>query len=143
MPISPECAGSAGEGRRRARQCHGLNLSLYHCVAMLPFLHPRASTRQERGSRVAEGRSGVAHKLLWQDCESTRVGPQNVGGGSQDPVTRCWECVRRGGQTSARKLLPFYFQFFYEETFKNDLHTQMVFWGGKESGLEMEFFLRL
>lgn len=23
VPSSPECAGSAGEGRRRARQCHG------------------------------------------------------------------------------------------------------------------------
>lgn len=39
---------------------------------------------------------------------SIGVGLQNVGGGSQDPVTRCWECARRGGQTSARKLLPFF-----------------------------------
>ncbi|XP_016016772.2 uncharacterized protein LOC107519053 [Rousettus aegyptiacus] len=33
--------------------------------------------------------------------------------------------------------------FFYAETFKNDLHTQMVFWGSKKSELETEFFLRL
>lgn len=49
VPSSPECAGSAGEGRRRARQCHGLifiPISLC-CVAILP-----AWTRRERGARV-------------------------------------------------------------------------------------------
>lgn len=38
--------------------------------------------------------------------------------------------------------LSFYFQFFYEETFKNDLHTNGLL-GVKKSGLETEFFLRL
>lgn len=111
---------------------------------LLPSPSPQAWTRRERVSRGAEGRSGVAHKLLWKDSESTRVGPQNVGGGSQDPVTRCWsvgEGVVR--HLFGNRFLSFYFQFFYAETFKNDLHTQMVFWGSKKSELETEFFLRL
>ncbi|KAB0401753.1 hypothetical protein E2I00_016113, partial [Balaenoptera physalus] len=63
---------------------------------------------RERGSWGAVGRFGVVHNLVWRDLGSTGVRPQNVGGGSQDPVTRSWECARRGGQTSARKLLPFF-----------------------------------
>lgn len=75
VPRSPECAGSAGEGRRRARQCHGLifiPISLC-CVAPLPPLLGRDA--QGEGPRGAVGRSGVAHKLLRRDRESTRVGP--------------------------------------------------------------------
>ncbi|XP_039734031.1 uncharacterized protein LOC120615023 [Pteropus medius] len=136
--------GGRGKGRRRARQCHGLifiPISLC-CAATLP-VSPGLDAQGE-GLRGAEGRSGVAHKLLWKDCESTRVGPQNVGGGSEDPVTRCWSV----GEGVVRHLfgncfLSFYFQFFYAETFKNYLQTQMVFWGSKESRLETEFFLRL
>lgn len=72
------------------------------------------------------------------------MGLQNVGGGSQDPVTRCWECARRGGQTSARKLLPFFLLsvFLRGDIKKRLAHTNGLF-GVKKSGLETEFFLRL
>lgn len=56
MPSSPECAGSAGEGRRRARQCHGLifiPLSLC-CVAPLPPSLPRPG-RAGRGAPGCRG----------------------------------------------------------------------------------------
>lgn len=108
MPSSPECAGSAGEGRCRARQCHGLIFipTSLCCTATHPA--PPGLGVQGEGLRGAVGLSGVVPKLLWRGCGSTRVGLPNVGGGSRDPVTRCWECARRGGQTSAGKLLPFF-----------------------------------
>lgn len=66
VPRSPECAGSAGEGRLRARQCHGLifmPISLCRGAPLPAFPGPGA---QGEGLRGAVGRSGVAHKPLWR-----------------------------------------------------------------------------
>lgn len=85
-------------------------LNIYPYIIVLHCYPPRPPGLdvQGEGLRGAVGLSGVVHKLLWRGCGSTRVGLPNVGGGSRDPVTRCWECARRGGQTSAGKLLPFF-----------------------------------
>jgi hypothetical protein len=108
VPSSPECAGSAGEGRRRARQCHGLIFIPISLLLRCPLRLLGSGRAGKEGSGWGRGRPGVVSNLVGRDCGSTRVGPQNVGGGSRDPVTRCWECASRGGQTSARKLLPFF-----------------------------------
>lgn len=147
VPRSPECAGSAGEGRRRARQCHGLifiPISLC-CVAPLPPLPGRDA--QGEGPRGAVGRSGVAHKLLRRDRESTRVGPKSVGGGSQDPVTRCLGVCEKGWSDICSKIASFLSTFSFST--RKHLKTTCItngLWGGgggvKESGLEMALFLR-
>lgn len=110
---------------------------------LLPSPPAQAWRCRERGSWDAVGRFGVVHNLVWRDRGSTGVRPQNVGGGSQDPVTRSWECARRGGQTSARKLLPFFplSVFLRGHILKRLAHTNGLF-RVKESGLEAEFFLR-
>lgn len=59
------------------------------------------------------GREGYA--ATWGSSEAGvkapgvhAYGAAGPGWGSEDPVTRCWESASRGGQTSARKLLPFF-----------------------------------
>lgn len=135
MPRSPECAGSAGEGRRRARQCHGLifiPISLC-CVAPLPPLPGRDA--QGEGPRGAVGRSGVAHKLLRRDRESTRVGPKSVGGGSQDPVTRCLGVCEKGWSDICSKIASFLSTFSFST--RKHLKTTCItngLWGGGGGG---------
>lgn len=94
----PGARGRGGAGRVNVTAQY---LYLYRC-SRLPSPAPGAWTCGGRGVLGAFG--------SW--CEGaggfTRVGPAEWGWGSRDPVTRCWEYASRGGQTSARKLLPFF-----------------------------------
>lgn len=85
VPSSPECAGSAGEGRRRARQCHGLIfIPISWCgVAPLPPLPPRPG-RAGRGAPGCRGTSRGRAQAAVEGTGSPSVWGRRlwVGGGA-------------------------------------------------------------
>lgn len=96
MPSSPECGGG---------EAPGASMSRLNFIPIPSFSLPSPTPGPGRaGSGASWGRSEAGVK-------APGVHPSGAaywGWGSQDPVTRCWECASRGGQTSARKLLPFF-----------------------------------
>lgn len=102
-----------GGGEAPGTSMSQLNIYPYIIVSLLPSVFPRAWTHRERGSPGAVGRSGVVHKLLWRDCESTRVGPLSVGGGSQDPVTRCLGVCEKGWSDICSEIASFLSTFSF------------------------------
>lgn len=87
-------------------------LNIYPYIIVLRC-YPSCLDAQGEGRQGAMGRPGVAHKLLWRACESTRVGPQCVGGGSQDPVTRCLGVCEKGWSDICSKIASFLSTFIF------------------------------
>lgn len=94
----PGARGRGGAGRVNVTAQY---LYLDRC-SRLPSLTPGAWTGGVRGvlGEFGSWREGTG--------DFTRVRPQNGVGAPRTLVTRCWEYASRGGQTSARKLLPFF-----------------------------------
>lgn len=142
MPSSPECAGSAGEGRRRARQCHGLIfIPISLCCAATLSACPGLDVQGKgllgcRGTFRGRGEPGVQRPRV-HPC-----GAAECGWGLPGPCNPMLGVCEKGWSDICSEIVSFLstFSFSTKRYLKTTSTHKWSFWG-KGDWLEREFFL--
>lgn len=131
VPISPECAGSAGEGRCWARQCHGLIFipTSLCCTAT----HPTSSGLDVQGVGLPgcrgsfRGRTQAAVQRLWVH----RCGAAECGWGLPGPCNPMLGVCEKGWSDICSEIASFLstFSFSTRRHLKTTCTHKWSFWG--------------